>query len=221
MEWPSGPEGGTYDSPDGMRSSLFSVVWMFLGMIGRNFPVQPTNQDKINYHEYLTALGNVLPCRACRENFKKNLITSGYDPEVHLQSRQAFSRFINHLHNTVNMMLGKPTVSYYEHRDFYEALRAKCTPSKQDNGYENGCLGSMHPNDPRATCIVSILPEKDAEAIKKLHNNRSVVMSEECKENCPSRLSHSRKNDQNKEKKKKKKKYVTRKKNTKKKSSKA
>ena len=163
--WPSGPEGGVFDSNEGIRSSSFSVIWTYLGLLGRGIPVKPTEEKKQALHNLLMSIGNTLPCRACRDNFQSNIVEAGYDPEVHLQSRQAFSRFINHLHNTVNRMLGKPEWAYDDHRDMFEVLRAKCTPKKGKK--EGGCAGALTKEDRKATCMVTFVPSDLSKAFKE------------------------------------------------------
>lgn len=176
--WSSGLEGGRYDSNEGMRSSSFTVAWAMLSIVARGMPVKPSEEHKQHLHEYLLSLGHVLPCKSCRTNFSLNLIQSGYRPSIHLQSRQAFSRFVNHLHNTVNVMLGKPTVPYEELRDFYDTLRARCTPGKRGN--EGSCNGPLYKNDKKATCIIKVVSEEEAQR-KIRKNGGRISMSAECK----------------------------------------
>ena len=176
--WSSGNEGGRYDSNEGMRSSSFSSIWFFLGLLGRGIPLNPTEERKQHLHEFLLSLGHILPCGSCRDNFDKNLVAAGYDPKVHLRSRQAFSRFINHFHNVVNVMLKQPIWQYEDHRDFYETLRAKCTPAK--NGKEGGCNGALSTNDKKATCVIKIVSDKEAKKFIK-NNGGRISMSADCK----------------------------------------
>jgi len=176
--WSSGNEGGRYDSNEGMRSSSFSSVWFFLGLLGRGIPLHPTEERKQHLHEFLLSLGNILPCGSCRKNFQKNLIQAGYNPTIHLKSRQSFSRFINHLHNVVNIMLKKPIFPYEKHRDFYEMLRAKCTPGK--NGKEGGCNGALNSEDKKATCVIKVVSDKEAKKFIK-NNGGRISMSADCK----------------------------------------
>ena len=35
-----------------------------------NYPINPTNQDKKNYREFILNLQNILPCKYCRINLK-------------------------------------------------------------------------------------------------------------------------------------------------------
>ena len=167
-QWGTGPEGPKYDSNEGMRSSSYAVVWTFLGILGRGIPVTPSEEKKQDLHNFLLLIGKLLPCKTCRTHFQKNLVDAGYDPSIHLASRQAFSRFINHLHNIVNQMLKKPTWTYENHRDTFETLRAKCT--------KHGCTGQTTVDDVKATCVVTFLPEADTN--KFVHS--SLAFSAEC-----------------------------------------
>ena len=174
-DWPTGPEGGAYDTGDGIRSSSFNVVWLMLGMVSRGYPVYPTEQQKQHMHDFLINLGHVLPCGACRSNFDTNIAHAGYHPTVHLASRQAFSRFINHFHNVINTMLGKPHVQYEIGRDMIESLRARCT--KGSKGREGGCAGArVGGGNVKATCVVGIVSEVQA---KKLGGR--LVIDDECR----------------------------------------
>jgi hypothetical protein len=180
-EWPHGPEGVPYDSNDGFRTSVWGTsCWHFLSCVARNFPVHPTDTQRIRYHNFLISLGHVLPCGICRDNFDSNMARTGYDPDVHLRDRQSFSRFVNSLHNNVNSMLGKDVyVSYQQHRATFEMFRAKCI--KGDRGREGGCYGDVRQNDPRPTCLLQIMPEADADRIKTENGNRSMIVSASCR----------------------------------------
>ena len=181
-QWRYGPEDVPYDSNDGMRTSVWGpAAWLLLACIGRNFPVHPTNKQRIDHHTFLISFGNVLPCGACRTNFITNLAVAGYNPYIHLLDRHSFSSFINHLHNIVNKMLGKKiTISYDEHRDTFDAFRAKC-PEKKTNKYETGCTGDVVVNDQRATCLISIIPEKMANKTRSRNGNRTMIINRKCK----------------------------------------
>jgi hypothetical protein len=174
-----GPEGDPYDSDMGFSTRVWTVpTWLLLGCIGRNYPLHPTEDQKQDYETFLLSLGKVLPCGACRENFSNNLAAAGWDPKKDLADRQSFSRFINNLHNTVNRMLGKRiNVSYEQHRDTFEAFRAKCTSATE---HEGGCHGDRGPNDPRPSCIIQIIPEQDAVAVRRRYGNQSMIISHKC-----------------------------------------
>jgi len=177
--WPTGLEGGQYDSNEGVRSSSFAVAWALLSIVAIGMPVNPDEKRKEHLHSFLLSLGHVLPCKACRTSFDANIVASGYNPVVHLQSRQAFARYIHKLHNTVNVMLGKPLYDYDEYRRTYEVLRARCTKNRP--GQKGSCDGALHKNDKKASCMISILTEVQANKEMKRNGGSRIHISEECK----------------------------------------
>ena len=120
-----GPEGGRYDSNNGIKSVYLSPFWDCLSMVARNFAVHPTRQQRLDAHMYVLALASNLPCGVCRNSLQFTLYDLDYRPTVHLRDRQSFSRFVNDLHNAVNKKLGKRMFSYEEHRDIFENMRSR------------------------------------------------------------------------------------------------
>ena len=63
-----------YNSGDGMLTSVWGPsMWHTLHTISFNYPVNPSSKEKKQYFIFFNSLGNILPCRYCRENLKKNL----------------------------------------------------------------------------------------------------------------------------------------------------
>ena len=116
-----------YESNNGMSTSVFGPpIWFSLHMMSFNYPVNPTDIDKANYREYLLALGKVLPCSHCRNNFSNNLKSAGFNKGV-FKDRDTFSKFVYKLHNVVNDRLGSKTkISYNDVRDRFEHFRSRC-----------------------------------------------------------------------------------------------
>jgi hypothetical protein len=116
-----------YNSSDGFNVNFWGkMVWTILHTISFNYPVNPTEEDKDHYRDFLLSLRHVLPCRSCRENYARNLESIGFCRDD-LANRHTFSMFIYRLHNCVNKMLGKKCVITYEDvRDRYEMFRARC-----------------------------------------------------------------------------------------------
>ena len=149
-----------YNSPDGILTSIWGpLVWHFLHIISFNYPVKPTKQEKKHYKDYLLSLGNVLPCKYCRINFKRNLEMCGFSDSV-FKNRDSFSKFIYKFHNCVNKMLSKPKFQNYSFiRDRYEVFRARCindTPLIPKNS-EKGCLTPLYGLQSKS--IISIVPK--------------------------------------------------------------
>jgi hypothetical protein len=146
-----------YESPDGMVTTMWgNMMWTTLHIISFNYPVDPTRDDKKHYKEYILSLGNVLPCRYCRDNFRDNLKAVGFSDEV-FKNRNTFSRFIYKLHNHVNKMLGKHVkISYNEVRDRFENFRANCDDELIHTSKENGCTKSMYKT--KSKCVINMVP---------------------------------------------------------------
>ena len=115
-------------SGDGMMVSLWGpAMWHSLHMISFNYPIEPTKEDKKYYKQFVTNLVNVLPCKYCRQNLKKNLKLFPITDKV-MSSRDAFSKYIYQLHERVNKNLGKTSgLSFCDVRERYEHFRSRCT----------------------------------------------------------------------------------------------
>ena len=118
-----------YDSKDGMQPSIWGpTFWFTIHLVSFNYPVQPTKAQKKAYRQWMKAIGKVLPCRSCRENYKQNLDDAkGKGSTDDYASRDAFSRFCWRLHNVVNETLRKEQEPNFEAvRHLYEGFRARC-----------------------------------------------------------------------------------------------
>lgn len=116
-----------FNSKDGMLTAIWGPgVWHFLHTMSFNYPVHPTNRDKINYKSFILSLKNVLPCGKCRENLKKNFLKLPITMKD-MKSRHTFSLYVYNLHEVVNKMLNKKSgLTFEEVRDRYENFRARC-----------------------------------------------------------------------------------------------
>jgi len=149
-----------FNSNDGMLTSVWGpAVWHTLHAISFNYKVDPTPEEKKQYKTFFESLQHVLPCRACRENLKKNLKVTGYGDHVYAD-RETFSRYIFTLHQTVNQMLGKSNdLTYEKVRDRYENFRARCSlqgMSTQSCPIENGCTVPI--TGVKSKCVLRIVP---------------------------------------------------------------
>jgi Erv1 / Alr family len=170
-----------YNSNMGIGTKIFGpIFWSMLHIISFNYPINPTEENKDDYHKYLMSIKNILPCKSCRNNYITNLKAAKYGRDK-LKNREVFSRFIYDLHNTVNRMLGKKNFSTYEDvRDKYELFRAKCidnTPT--DTRIETGC--TIPVNNTKIQSIIHIVP------LKK--NGDSFIIDKLCLKNIGSKAS--------------------------------
>jgi len=159
-----------FNSGDGMLTSIWGPsLWHFLHTMSFNYPVNPTNEQKRHYYEFIMSLQNILPCRYCRENLPKNLKKAGWNKHK-LRNRASFSKFIYNLHQEVNCMLGKSFhLSYCEVRDRYEHFRSRCLKKKKpkkDKNLEDGCVDSLYGK--KSKCILQIVPKDSKRATFKM-----------------------------------------------------
>ena len=164
-----------YNSNDGFLTTVWGPTqWHMLHTISFNYPVNPTEEEKNNYRNYILSLQNILPCGACRKNLANNLKNYPLTMD-HMKNRNSFSRYIYNLHEIVNEMLDKKSgLSYCDIRERYEHFRARCVDKKpkvypkfsktlknrkEKNGnIEKGCTEPLYGE--KARCILNIVPQK-------------------------------------------------------------
>lgn len=132
-----------YNSGDGMLTMSWGpAMWHYLHMMSFNYPTQPTTAEKKHYKNFILNLQNVLPCKYCRMNLKNNLKEMPLTDEA-MKNRENFSKYIYHLHEHVNKMLGKKSgLSYEDVRERYEHFRARCSIDIGKNIKTKGNLSS-------------------------------------------------------------------------------
>jgi hypothetical protein len=163
-----------YNSGDGMLTTVWGPsMWHYLHTMSFNYPVEPTNEQKKQYREFVLNLQHVLPCKYCRmnltTNFKQMPLTMGV-----MKNRDSFSRYIYELHELVNKMLKKKSnLSFCDVRERYEHFRSRCTDEKpklfkmeelqslnKKNGEkEKGCTEPLYGK--KSKCIIKIVPQDE------------------------------------------------------------
>jgi hypothetical protein len=163
-----------YNSGDGMLVSVWGpAFWHSLHTLSFNYPVNPTQEDKKHYRDFIINLQYVLPCKYCRmnltNNFKKKPIQM-----CDMANRETFSRYVYELHETVNKMLHKKSnLSYCDVRERYEHFRSRCTEEKPKiftfkktktlkNQKEKGCTEPLYGK--KSKCVINIVPQEDRRA---------------------------------------------------------
>ena len=159
-----------YNAGDGMVTSIWGpALWHSLHTISFNYPVKPSIKEKQDYKQFILNLVNVLPCKYCRDNLKKNFKAYPLTMKC-MESRDTFSRYIYKLHETVNKLLGKKSgLSYCDIRERYEHFRARCTTDKpkmfkfkktrKNTRKEKGCTEPLYGK--KSKCIIKIVPQED------------------------------------------------------------
>jgi hypothetical protein len=117
-------------SKNGMQTRAWGPPgWMFLHCIAQNYPQEPTPKQKKKYQEFFKLVGDVLPCRYCRESYQQFI----KEPSTTLsrtvmKNRTSLSRWLYDIHNKVNKKLEvKEIPTFEEVTEKYEAFRSKCT----------------------------------------------------------------------------------------------
>jgi hypothetical protein len=168
---------GDFYSGDGFLTSVWGApLWHSLHTMSFNYPINPTQEDKIHYRDYILSLQYVLPCKYCRENLKTNFKSMPLTM-AEMKNRETFSRYMYELHELVNRMLKKKSnLTYCDVRERYEHFRARCTEEKpllfkytkntktinKKNGRkEKGCTEPLYGK--KSKCIIKIVPQDTKE----------------------------------------------------------
>ena len=172
-----------FSDGDGMLVSVWGPAqWHFLHTMSFNYPVKPTNKDKKYYRDYMLNLANILPCKHCRENLKKNYKVFPLTMDC-MTDRNSFSRYVYRLHERINKNLGKNSgLTYCDVRERYEHFRARCLDEKtkkftfnktrkNKRGKEKGCTEPLYGK--KAKCIIKIVPKEE--------KCKTFQMDEKCK----------------------------------------
>ena len=97
----------------------------------------------------MKGLLGTLPCKACRDNLPKRLEEVGYTVDDHARndcykSRDAYTRFVFRVHDSVNKALNKPPsdfpVDYRARVEYYEQFRAQTCSAIE----EVACRGPLN-----------------------------------------------------------------------------
>lgn len=114
-----------------------SPAWIFNHAITFGYPLEPTNEQKQLYRNYFISLGDILPCRYCRDSYKK-FISSGETELTDnvMTNRETLTKWFYKVHEAVNAKLEVTYGMTYEDLvDKYESCRAKCgKPTKTAKG---------------------------------------------------------------------------------------
>jgi hypothetical protein len=165
-----------FASGDGMLTSVWGPsLWHYLHTMSFNYPVKPTRKDKKHYREFVMNLRNVLPCKYCRLNLRKNLKDLPLRTKD-LNNRHTFSLWMYKLHEHINKMLGKKSgLTFEKARERYEHFRSRCTididkktnmikiksmrakKTRKKKKKEKGCVEPLYGK--KSKCVIKIVPK--------------------------------------------------------------
>ena len=106
--------------------------WDFLHSITFNYPLEDEVESVHleNYRDFFKSLGNMLPCKYCRESY---LIYYKYIPiDKFLDSREGVVYWLYKIHELINEKIFKPNASLEDIVRKYEDMRAKCGKMSRD-----------------------------------------------------------------------------------------
>ena len=93
-------------------------AWETIHYISFSYPVIPTENDKINFKNFIEILNNTLPCIICRSHFKKILTDRPLIDDI-LSDKKKLIYWCIDIHNDVNKNLNKKIYTYDEVLDIY------------------------------------------------------------------------------------------------------
>lgn len=100
-------------------------------MVAHNYPVLPGDRPNLTvarkYSRFYKSLGDVLPCRSCREHYRKRIsgkTCTKLNMDV-FKDRRTLIKWVWLLHNCVNRDLGKPQVDLSTATGLYEGIRTR------------------------------------------------------------------------------------------------
>lgn len=125
---------------NGMMTKIWGKPgWTFNHTVTFGYPVNPTDEQKTAYRNYFMSIGDVLPCKYCRESYQyfvKHGDTALTDAD--LANRDSLVRWLYRVHQAVNKKLGVDYGMTEEKLiDKYESFRATCSKDK------SGCVAPL------------------------------------------------------------------------------
>ena len=97
------------------------AAWTLMHTVSFTYPDAPNEQDKQRAFDFMHAVAAMLPCLRCRRDWVHYLSQHLNDVTTsHLESREAFARFLVTGHNYVNEKLRKPLFDYETVQRMYD-----------------------------------------------------------------------------------------------------
>jgi len=98
--------------------------WFVLHTISLQYPTMPNETTKKKYYDFIQNLPIFIPDSEIGNQFSEYL--DKYPVTPYLDSRESFIKWMNFIHNKINIKLGKPIISIDEGiHQYYEQYKPK------------------------------------------------------------------------------------------------
>lgn len=164
---------------NGMMTKVWGPTgWLFLHCVTFGYPyaINDDNPDhkykKLYYKEFFTRVGDVLPCKYCRESYK--IYIKKLPIDKYLNTRRDLCKWLYKIHNKINYKLGVPDnqiPSFKEIQAFYEQFRAKCkktTEKERKLNKEKGCITPADGTPKR--CLINVVKCKEGDVTRRTNS---------------------------------------------------
>lgn len=144
-------------SKNGMQTRVWGPAgWVFLHCIAQNYPTEPSTKQKKEYLDFFKCVGNVLPCRYCRESYQQFIKEKDTQLNITvMENRTTFSKWLYLVHDKVNKKLGVTSITFKQVTDKYESFRSKCT--KSPTVKVHGCTNPPKNGSLRSKCKIKFV----------------------------------------------------------------
>ena len=143
---------------EGMQTNVWGPAgWLFLHSVAQNYPRDPSDQQKEDYYTFFKQVGNVLPCRYCRESYQQFICEIDTELNINvMKSRKTLAEWLYLIHNKVNEKLNKKGPTFENVWKQYESYRSKCTKSPEVvKQVQKGCLDPL--KGFRKKCVIKVV----------------------------------------------------------------
>lgn len=91
--------------------------WFVLHTIVKNYPNHPTDVTKKKYYDFIQNIPIFIPYNIIGDSFSELL--DRYPVTPYMDSRESFMKWMNFIHNKINLQLNKPKISFQESQYIY------------------------------------------------------------------------------------------------------
>lgn len=180
---------------NGMMTKIWGPPgWLFLHCITFGYPYVINMNKKehvermLKTRDFFRNIGYVLPCKYCRNSYIEFM--KEIPIEYFLKSRKDLTFWLYKMHNKVNNKLGVPDCnipSFEEVQKRYEAFRAKCSKTTNEERENNRTKGCVKPADGTTkrcflkvvTCNKGDITRRDNAVYYTKQNNDYILLKKE------------------------------------------